>query len=763
MQSQRQLQQQQKEANAIIKPSARSRKHRACTPQLPSGSIWSWSCVAVAILCLGCQVGVPYALPPSGSPDRLDLTTVDDFYEADYIARLRPKSIEATPDGSVIFVGLEGNLIDAGHEVLAVGAGSGQIIRRIDVGSSPQGLVLSNDGKKLYVMCQFSNVISVIDVATLSNLSEIPVAFYAQDGVMSLDGQQLFITNRWLDAVQVVALDTPNGISGKVSATIPVGTNPRDIVLSEDGATLFVGSVAATSVSVVDVASERETERIHTNAPVNGLVRSGQLLYVATLGKGDGHPKTAGINEGTEYRGDTTESMGFADINNDVIVIDMATRQGIMRYTSDTAEVSHVDATGDFTPAEMIIEGALPEQAAVHGNRLAVSMSSSDQVQLFDIDPATGLLTAARTFDVGQNPWELTFSPDGTTIFTADRLGETVTRIDLATGTTTTFGVGVMTPPYPATEYEIGERFFHQAAIASEALPSDMFPQGTKAGDKSCAHCHRESMTDGKVWSVGVGSLLPVGGERIPPAARNIRDTQKLFWEGVQTDEDFDLEVNEFSPPEDFAGATEDQQHQARDAFFMRQVGYTFDQVARHLIGQYLIGRPRLMPNPMAQYPTQEQAAKIARGRALFESDEVKCAQCHPAPHFTTNLNLDPLITRPALDHNISFKVDLVDNTFNIPSIRGVWERPLILLHDGRAKSIASAILPPGHSYLQEGQDGCHLLGQMNTTIGAGLFRPVYNAGGCNEVNGTPDTHGTTSQLSNDEVDDLLTYVLSIE
>ena len=37
------------------------------------------------------------------------------------------------------------------------------------------------------------------------------------------------------------------------------------------------------------------------------------------------------------------------------------------RYTSDTAEVSHHDAVGDYAPSEMIVYGALPEQMVVRG------------------------------------------------------------------------------------------------------------------------------------------------------------------------------------------------------------------------------------------------------------------------------------------------------------------------------------------------------------------------------------------------------------
>jgi len=718
----------------------------------------------LAALALLAGAGCTYdTLDVGFAHTRHDLRPVDEFREDGYIARQHPQSIEVSSDGATLFVGLAGTLLDPGHEVLAVNATDGAVRARIPVASSPQGLVLSQDGRTLYVLCQLSNVISVIDTDTLEAVSELPVSFYAQDAALSNDGTRLYVTNRWLDAVEVVTLDAPNGRTGRVTGQFQVGTNPRDAVLSEDGKTLYVGNLSATSVSVVDLTAGRETTRVHTNSPVNGLARAGRFLVVATLGRGDGHPATAGATEGHLYRGDGTAALGFADINNDLVVLDTTTDTAVFRYTSDTALVSEEDVPGDYTPEELIVEGALPEQAAAFGDRVAISMSASDQVQVLDANPQTGRLTPFRTFDVGMNPWELAFSPDGSALFVADRLGESVTRIDLASGATRTFPVGVTSPPYPANDYETGERLFHSALFSSEALPSAVFPQGTRAGDRSCAHCHRESLTDGKVWSVAVGALTPVGGERMPPSARNVRDTQLLFWEGVQSEKDFDLETNEFAPLSDFEGDTPEERAAARDTFFLAQIGYTFDDVGRYFIGKFLVGRPRLLPNPMAQFPTTTQAAAIARGRALFESESVGCSVCHPAPFFTNNNNIDPVISRSPLDHNIAFKVDQVTEAFNVPSIRGVWDRPSIYFHDGRGKSIRSALLPPGHTSLRADRDGCHKLGEENGTLGGEVFRPVYNGRGCNEVNGAANTHGNTTQLTEQEVQDLVLYVFSIE
>jgi hypothetical protein len=258
----------------------------------------------------------------------------------------------------------------------------------------------------------------------------------------------------------------------------------------------------------------------------------------------------------------------------------------------------------------------------------------------------------------------------------------------------------------------------------------------------------------------------------MPPAARNVRDTEPLFWEGVQSHRDFDLETNEFVPPEDFGCSpleTEDHPEScvAREEFLLERVGLTFEEIGTDVLGEFLIGRPRLMPNPQAQTPSRDSVEAIKRGRALFDG-AAQCASCHPAgtttgiDPFTNNQNLAAVISPSPLDNGLQFK-DEVDGNFNVPSLRGVWDRPRVYLHDGRAKSLRSAILGSGHPALSSFADGCHILAEGSEAFVNGIVQPVTNGRGCNEVKGQQDTHGATSTLSPEQVADLEAFVLAIE
>lgn len=717
-------------------------------------------------------VDVDVAVPTRAAFEPRSLEPVRDYHEEDYVRRMRPKHIELAADERLAFVALEGTEIHPESRVLALDAGTGDVVATLEVGASPQGMALSPAGDFVYVANQYSNHLTVIDAAELTVVGRIPATYYAQDIAVSPDGRTLYVTNRWLDAVELIELDE-SGRSGRVAAAVAVPVNPRDVVVGPGGL-LYVGSLGGTSIGVVDPVAREQLPSIHLNAPVNGLASDGSHLFVATLGRGDGHSADGALSAAHQasYRGDGTASVGFADVNNDVAVVGIVggSPSVVHRYTSDTAEVSLVDARGDYGPGEMIIAGALPEQAVVRGGRLFVTMSASDSVQVFDVEAETGGLTPAAVLETGINPFELAVSADGTTVLTADRLGDTVSRIRVVDGQRVQWDLGAAGAAFPASEYETAEMLFHSARFSSEALPSPVFPAGDMAGDKSCNHCHREALQDGKVWTVGIDTLVPVGGERMPPAARNLRDTMPLFWEGTQDQHDFDLEVNEFSPPVDFGCDGEMTEHDpescaARDAFFLQQTGFTFRQVATDLLGKFLVGRPRLPPNPLAQDPTPEQAEAIERGAELFFSAEVGCGACHPMMQsdrsnpFTSNEIIPPVIPASAFDNGVQFK-DEIDGHFNVPSLRGAWDRP-VFFHDGRAKSLRAAILSTGHPALQPGRDGCHHLDQEQSDNR--LVRVVLNGQGCNERTEGGETHGNTAHLTVEQVDDLVLFIRSLE
>lgn len=97
------------------------------------------------------------------------------------------------------------------------------------------------------------------------------------------------------------------------------------------------------------------------------------------------------------------------------------------------------DALAEGTPLTLAVAPRAGTAAVLsHGETVYAANAASDTVS--EIDAAFGKVR--RAFKVGWGPCSLALSADGKRLFTADRLGGTVSAIDLAGGTVTSVAVG---------------------------------------------------------------------------------------------------------------------------------------------------------------------------------------------------------------------------------------------------------------------------------------------------------------------------------
>ncbi len=193
--------------------------------------------------------------------------------------------------------------------------------------AEPCGLALSPDGKTLYVTLFNNGTLAAVDLASYSpetgaaKFVETPVGSSPERVVVSADGAKIYVANRggktpeagdtkdFADPVAVdpetykVATGTLSVVSASqmatdaahaVTKTINVGLQPADLLLSRDGKRLFTANANAETVSVISVETDSVVETIPTSpAPgrlaagsPNGLAQSpdGQTLYVSLGG-----------------------------------------------------------------------------------------------------------------------------------------------------------------------------------------------------------------------------------------------------------------------------------------------------------------------------------------------------------------------------------------------------------------------------------------------------------------------------------------------
>jgi DNA-binding beta-propeller fold protein YncE len=788
--------------------------------------------------------------------ERVDLAPYPNHFTTDHGLwspqphRDHPQSLALGRDGARLYVTLQGVEDEPGRHVAVVDTEALAVAGRIEVGSSPTGIELHPGGRFLVVTNRFSNYASVIDTAGETVSLEVEIPFYTTEVAFSPDGRTAWLTNRWKDSVLRWDLDVGDRFavlgtnydgrpwSGPLG--VPVGQNPRDLAVSEDGRRLYVAGLTGETVSLVDTRSETEEVRYDlASPPADVLVRDG-AVFVTNIGRGTGDPPDEG-NDGDEdgTPGDGTANVVFQDPQAQITVLDAMTLAPIHDYTSDSLccrDFRDVDPDvpdrglllpepetwpperAAFVPPRetWIVGGALPEQMALGDDTLWVAYSASNEVQAFAVG-ADGSLAPGAMFETGMNPADLAVSPDGRRVYVAERLGEAITVIDVAAGPgaerRVTVG-DVSGGEFPATDAELGEAFNFVTAPF------------TVDGDQACVACHREGGNLARHHTMPLQKDR-VWGTRMIQAYRGAMDTRPWFLETAMDESNFFPVINEFNrrenfccegvdplvwssypsaetcaaspktsgcnhvlhcvddPPPECATRPAGSPHRTRndaflaaarelfgrdtafgDALFLegpggerRGVALNFDGITRAL-GLFLLVRPRFLPNPNAWL--DEPAA--ARGRLLFESTDTGCALCHPLPITTVAASPEfnpfgqpvqfPSVISPRKNPQTQASADdatpgflqtfpsVVQDEggirFGAPGLRGIWDRAERFYHDGRATSLRAALATPGHAALAEGEPGF------------------------NETDGVVDTHGGTSHVTPEQLDDLIRFLLAL-
>ncbi len=141
---------------------------------------------------------------------------------------------------------------------------------------SPIEMALSPDGRFLYVVCQASDEMRVVDLASGTVVSNVPVGHVPRGIALSRDGRRIYVTNAWSDTVSVIDAATLT-----VVRTLPTGFEPTGIVCDKSGKTLYVANRLSSDISVVDVNTGQEIKRLLAGRGASYLALSadGKWIY----------------------------------------------------------------------------------------------------------------------------------------------------------------------------------------------------------------------------------------------------------------------------------------------------------------------------------------------------------------------------------------------------------------------------------------------------------------------------------------------------
>jgi YVTN family beta-propeller protein len=162
---------------------------------------------------------------------------------------------------------------------------------------SPSALAIDTNASKIYIAETTAKQIAVFDIATASVEKRIPLSAEPTGLALSRNSDKLYVTTG-LDFGAVQVIDTGKG---KVIATLPAGYGPVSPILSGDGKKLYICNQFNNSVTVIDLASKKQVAAIPVNRlPVAAAITpDGKKLFVANLipsGRADGDYNAAVIS-----------------------------------------------------------------------------------------------------------------------------------------------------------------------------------------------------------------------------------------------------------------------------------------------------------------------------------------------------------------------------------------------------------------------------------------------------------------------------------
>ena len=169
-----------------------------------------------------------------------------------------PKVVEATPDNKYV---LAANWCSYTVSVISVDAQ--KVVKTIKIGRYPRGIAISNDSKLAYVAEMGGNRIHVINLEDFT-VSYIPIGSNPRAIVLSPDNTKMYVTMNL--SGKVASWDL---VANKAGKSVKTGEAARSLAISSDGSTMFVVNFKSNTMSKVRTSDMKVLETIKAcNEPI---------------------------------------------------------------------------------------------------------------------------------------------------------------------------------------------------------------------------------------------------------------------------------------------------------------------------------------------------------------------------------------------------------------------------------------------------------------------------------------------------------------
>jgi YVTN family beta-propeller protein len=145
---------------------------------------------------------------------------------------------------------------------------------------TPGEIKLSPDGRTLYAACEGNDTAIAVDLRTRKVVAQVPVGHKPRGLTLSPDGRTLYVSNSWSDSVTEIGTAT-----FKVRRTLKTGWGPVGLTTDRNGKYLYVADSIGDDVMLIDLATGKEVKRFHSaRYPEQVLLsRDGRRVYVSNL------------------------------------------------------------------------------------------------------------------------------------------------------------------------------------------------------------------------------------------------------------------------------------------------------------------------------------------------------------------------------------------------------------------------------------------------------------------------------------------------
>jgi YVTN family beta-propeller protein len=438
---------------------------------------------------------------------------------------------------------------------------------------------------RLAVADPLTDTVALVEPATGTIEQEITVGRDPRSLMLTEDNTRLLVVNRGEGTLSVIDL-----AAGAVTATYPLGTLPVNGVLCS-ATTACIALQGAAQIIVLDINDGRIITRIDTPPFPTGLARWGDFVYVTHFWTGD-------LSLIYLPAGRVVQTLATGRDSGLSASLELDTRAGLAYLPQSrlNADLPQVPFDARVLPVVQVVDLATmqvrPElrlelnliDRPVHlpftvrlntdRDRLYVLNAGSDDLSVIDLDTRRG----AGFVRLGANPRAMLFSRDGQSLLVHNTLDSTLSVVSLRfLNVQDNYPVTLQTVPL---QTRIGARLFHTATD----------PRLSAGSSLSCAACHFDGLSDGRVWEGFNTPLLADLANTLPPYG----------WIGTWGD----------------LTALEEHVRLAQAGTGLRQDVVDFDALLAYV---------RALPATASPY--QQPAELIQRGAAVFAG--LQCATCH--------------------------------------------------------------------------------------------------------------------------------------